>query len=267
LVVPVLASSLLAACGGDSSPDATFSKASSDDREAAVSAARGEAAQAATVFAMVIGAAALETGAACPRATLDGDVLTVKGGCSVGGVKLDGKAVIHGFTLGEEDIGVRKVSFDDFGFSQGRDRFSFDGSAEVVDGTGGRYTLLSDLTLTATFEGIRHAVTVSSTLACTDDSVCTAGDDSTVDVDGVGIATITGTWGGGEPEGSLSLVGADTLRVDFDQPTGDRCFTATIDGVAVDPICLEDLEGDIEDDSDGDSVVDAAARVAASSLR
>jgi hypothetical protein len=252
-----LTASSLVACGGSDDGPRTFADADVDTRTAAVVAGSGDLGFLASDVATLIGFAAYTSGAACPKATLSGTDLTVTGNCSVeDGPALDGSFVIHGFPASAPDLETLEESitgfeFRDFGFSGDGDQLAFDGSFREEPRTDDvTRTYAIDLTMSVDADGESHSVGTSGRIRCNADGMCSPVGAYDVEVDAIGPAAITGTWRpGADRAGSLTLTAEDSFSVDFDRPDTAGCYPTTIEGVASEPLCLEELDegGGLED--------------------
>jgi hypothetical protein len=253
-----LTASSLVACGG--SDGGSFADASGEDRTIAVAVATGELTKGFTQIAAFIGVAALESGSTCPRAVVTGTDLTVTGDCTDDdGGQLLGSFVIRGFGLGEDGPTGAGVEFRGFGFG-GDDSLSIDGRVDVTSAADGKDQIDQDLTVSGTDDGDERSLTVTGRIVCgAENGDCAPAGAYTVDVDTIGVATVTGAWRAAtdNPQGTITLTGKDTLTVDFAKRDAQGCFEATIDGKKADAICLDDSE---DDGGLGDSLRSLAAR-------
>lgn len=231
--------SFLAACGGDgsSSDPAHFTTASEAQRERAIAAAAGSDAG----MAFFVGAfsAAAPSESTCPTVTRVGTTSTAVFDCSDSeGNRIDGRIVAANlgdiFGDGGPAADPTKdlvLTFD--GYHQhapvAADEVLLDGSV----------TLRPDqslvVSLDATLQGM--AVFTDATLA-NDGTLARASEGSSIDLDGVGRATIHGAWSmdSENPAGALELHGADTMVASFADAFGG-CVPITIDGHAAGQLC------------------------------
>ncbi len=242
LSIPLL---LLAACpGGHDDPGIVFSDAEQAQIDRAIDAATGRDLELPFEAAQWIAQSFVETpGQACPQLIVDGGTLTATGGCDVDGVTFfEGTVVIDNWEpltreeqLPEEPISVR---FDDFRVTDDGERFAIDGTL-ALDGID---EIRGDLAVE--MRGI--AVQSRIALDCSDNFApepavgCVRLEDSWIAIDGVGEADVSGgTDLVGEPDGVITLDGADVLTVDFDVEA--ICVPYQIDGEDAGEWCPADV--------------------------
>jgi hypothetical protein len=238
LAFPLLATSLLAACDGGADLDAKYTAATQQQRVAAVGAARGDLATGSMFLGTLL--AALPTSPACPTISKSGKDVTIKGGCSDDDTRYDGSLIIKGLDLTKPDDKALEgtVSFDwnKFTVTAGGKKTVIDGSI-TFEGKGGKGTIHTDLSV----EAGGQVVSVDSGSTCTD-KACTVDAGSTVTVKGVGTGEIKGDFTQSDDDvwsGALELHGKETLRVDFSKVKTPGCYEATVEGKAVDAVCLD----------------------------
>jgi len=236
------------ACGGSderephpdppSTFDATFSTADEAHVARAITAAIGVDGVLAQLTVAGYAAFPSDDPAACPHFARSGDETTVTGGCTMDdGSRVEGTIVFENvqpiFGTGSYDPSKPTViRFDDYSTTDEGGTYAYDGTLRI-EPSGAQMldlvTTLGDLT-----------AYVHTTLTCVDQGECTASDDSWIDVDGIGAATLSGTWhfDVAAPSGSVILTGAEELVVDLDNAT-EQCIPYSIDGVAHAPICSE----------------------------
>jgi hypothetical protein len=270
-LISALLASGLAACGGsDSSSPATFATASGLERTMAVMAAAGEAAEGVALSAVFLAAAADARGDdACATSKRDGTTLTVDlEPCAGDKPSVSGRIVVHGYSRAADAEFPTAIEVHDLRFAAGGDESVSDG--DLAFSTSGATDILdTNLSVRGKSDTAELALSIDSRLSTTAGTT-TADAAARVTIDGVGHARIEGSWSTGDRvdrdrlrTGSLSLIGVDTLRIDLDRPVRPGCYPTTIDGAAVDAICLDDERPD--DDEDG--ALPSAVRVLRASLR
>nr|HEX4316978.1 hypothetical protein [Kofleriaceae bacterium] len=219
----------VAACGGSSNSSATFSGKSDAQLERAIVAATdGD-----VVFAELVASAdasAPPGGDTCPTIATTGNEVDVTGGCTTSdGTKITGSAKLVDVPPLLSGSGAAPTTFSmDFDqlASTGSDGvLSFDGT---VDGNAGVLTADLDDTLL----GIGAHVDMS--LSCGSASgQCTVGDGASIDVDGIGAATVTGSWAGDQSTMAVTVTGAETMTLS----AANGCVVYAIDGGASGRFC------------------------------
>lgn len=233
----------LAACnGGGGDGNARFSDADAPHLSRAFEAASGV--DYGLALSVGIGYSGAPTSAACPSVEHSGADTTVTGGCaSADGTKYTGTVSIENAPLGSTSGGYDPtmptvVTFDGFGIDDGTSPILLDGEVELARGS-----IITQLD--ATYGGIHARGDMTYTFdPVTQDTIASAG--STIDVDGVGSADVSGTWSFASEDqngnvvpahGSISLAGAETLVVDLAQQSASGCYATTIDGNAGTWVC------------------------------
>jgi len=244
--IAILASSctlLAAAC--DKEPTADFAKATQEQRVRALVAGMGADAMLGVSLTALIAGLAEQTGAACPKVETKGNVKTVTGGCQLpdGGPRLEGSVVFDG----DLDSGTGTITFDNWKFVADDASFAVDGEVSFDEKT---HTIEIHTSTDLSMAGLAGKASNDLVLTCTDKGVCTAGEESSIEVEKLGTADVRGTWTAGEDDeesasGTLELQGVNTLKADL-KKDANGCFAITIDGKAADPICLD------KDEEEGD---------------
>ena len=242
----LLSSSLLAACGDDGSDPgepantARFADATAEQLGRAMAAAVGGDAMIAQFIAGGYAAFPIDgSGPSCPSIARDGATTIVTGGCDLDdGGRVEGVLRFENvppiFGEGEYDpLAVTRIVFEDYrAIEADGSEWYFDG--EILDAPSGRLSI--DLTADIG-TGRAH---LDLELYCDDEPSCAAIEDSRIEVDGLGSASVGGTWSLAEPpSGQVMLIGADELILDFDAATAE-CVPYTIDGEDAGELC--DLE-------------------------
>ena len=232
--IPALLLSL-AACGDSTSDPAKFASATDLQRQRAVVAGSGTEA----AFAFLVGSFATspDEGSSCPTLSTSGATTTATFNCTDDeGNRIDGRIVatnvgsILGGGLAPDPTRDAVLTFD--GFHQ---HGATAEQALIFDGT---ITMRPDqklvISMASTLGGL-EAVTDATFLSS--DGLTTASAGSSVEVEGLGSATISGTWfNGEEPAGTLVLEGADVLRAAYGDKV-DGCVPLTVDGQAAGELC------------------------------
>ncbi len=158
------------------------------------------------------------------------------------GARWDGVlTAVNPFTWETTGEGPMELTFEGFTLDDGMDVQRYEGTFAQSDLRMGEdsvatYDLLAEIGESAWYTkgsaDISWSDGVSRTV-CADGTVGSVGGLGDFDVacDATGFGERDGT-------GFVELVGADTLRVTL-TPDGEGCFPATVDGVAVEPICLD----------------------------
>ncbi len=205
--------------GGDDSR-AVFADASDLELMRALqSAAGGDALNAMTIGSLF---SQRDEPAGCPVIASEGAVTTVTAGCTdVDGARIEGSLLLDNvppILSGDPDVdpdGLRHLVADDFSLVGPEGRMTIDGTAEVepvhrIAATALRFEV-HDLLATSDVEWI-----------CDDTELCTASAASTIELDGVGRATVEGARRIGEPRaGTVTLHGADDVTFDIAASTAD----------------------------------------------
>ena len=232
--------SFLAACGGDgsSAEPAKFTTASEPQRARALTAAAG--ADAGLAFFVGAFAAAAPSESTCPTVTRQGTTVTAVFDCDSDGQRIDGRIVAENLGDVFGDGGPAADPTKDLVMTfDGYYQHSVNAIEEVE--LDGRVTLKPDQALDIALDATLHGVAVftDATLR-SDGTLSRASDGSSVEVDGVGRATIHGAWSADSenPAGALELRGADVLKANF-ADAANGCVPITIDGNAAGQICEE----------------------------
>lgn len=181
---------------------------------------------------------------ACPAFLTTGNVTTVTGGCTNDdGVRLEGRFVITnmpGFFDSNPTYDPTQPSV-----VEAIDWKTTDADG-VVEGIDGKVTVTGSaetaMVLTgaadATLDGIAAHLEMST--SCDDTDLCTLADGAFFEIDGVGAATLAGTYRFDEPRtGTITATGADTLVLDVAAGT-DTCRTYRIGSAAPVQLCEEE---------------------------
>jgi len=205
LLLPALLLLPVAACGDDIRP-ADLRSATPAQLAAAVDAASGRDAlgSADSITSMT-----KTVGEGCPSVELrsDGSVV-ITGNCG----DFSGWAVI------EPATSFVRISAEGFGDATGK-------LSGVIDLALDRSSLTVDVELDAEVD-----VTTHLEVACAPGGLCEAADGSWVEVADIGRVDILGAWRPDPVGGFLTLVGMQTMTVDFN--TDAACAPYTLDGIA-----------------------------------
>ena len=240
LAFPFLATSLLAvapACDKDEDLNADFAKATHEQRQIAVSVGSGETASAALFLTMILGEFGEEGG--CPKVTRDGDKVTIKGGCSIDGGRIDGSATLEI----DESSGELSATWDNFTLTE-EGTLRIDGSVTITEKNGGG---VIDANLD--FEAEGKGGKLDGALTCDASEKCTPEAETVIEVKGLGGAGVKGTWSTGDEDegvrsGAIELHGKNVLKVDFSKQDAQGCYVTTVDGAAVQSMCDQTEEED-----------------------
>jgi hypothetical protein len=228
----------LTACGGDEPPadPIHFSQTTELQRQRAVIAGAGGDAAMGFLIGSIMTSVPPEQ-STCPKITRSGDTLTATGGCADdNGDRIEGRVVaknVPGFVAGSYDPSKPSVvTFEDFHMDDSSD----DNEDFIFDGTA---TLHPDASMTADLHVTMMGIEVWSD-ATWNRTVnrSTARDGSAIELEGLGRATIEGSWNmdSDAPAGALELHGADVLRANFDAVVND-CVPFTIDAAPAGQFC------------------------------
>lgn len=176
---------------------------------------------------------------ACPTIAKAGDVITATFNCTMDdGKRVDGRLIatnVPSFLGGGNDptkaSSVEAEGYVEHGATPA-ESVRLDGLVVVQPDQS------MTIALTAQLSGI--SVVTDATFEAAANEQMTAAAGSSIEVDGLGSASIHGTWSmtSETPSGALELRGADALRADFDR-TVDGCTPLTVDGKAAGQICNE----------------------------
>jgi hypothetical protein len=254
LTTTLLTTTVLGACGSDDEGGrggphldpggtATFASATEAQRTQAVEAANLSDFVLMEVVALDhILVPDLDPGA-CPRVEIVGTVTTVTGGCTAIDADLGTETRIEGaFTVDDPGDYSRPLILTFSGFSSsGPDgQISIDGSGSYQED--GALTIES---LDATVDRGAGKVHTKIVLTCDGDRLCTPDNRATIDIEGLGTASVEGAWAVSISErdrsGEMLIQGVDRLELDFDGTTdSDGCVPMTVDGAAAGSACLRD---------------------------
>ncbi|MCA9677210.1 MAG: hypothetical protein H6709_06165 [Kofleriaceae bacterium] len=226
-----------AACGGGDSPpafDAHFKTASQEQIARAVSAGAGYD----YGLAFFLGAAysGIENPTGCPAVTVSGSVTTVTGGCDTDDGHIDGTIVLDnvpGLFGGDANpTRAQSLTFEGWRMtSPDEDDVAIDGTIVVEAGH-------ATVDLTVDLGGMVADSSFEMVCSTGDGGPCGPADGGWIDVDGLGGAAVSGAWTLGDPpSGKLTLTGADTFVLDFDNAGSDGCVPYAIDGAAAGELC------------------------------
>jgi hypothetical protein len=220
---------LVAACSGSSQQEAVFAGRSDAQIERAAAAVTGGDVTAATFLAVLY-----ENGSgACPSVTRDAqNVAHVQGGCTTSdGKQLAGSVAIDNIPnltdTGADPTKPGRLDFAQLSITNAGHTMSFDGSIDIdpagTSSPGG---------LTAALDFGLDGVVSHDDFTYHCDTQCTYDAGSTIDVDGIGEATVTGTFTLTSPQQvMIQLRGADEL----DLQTSNGCIAYS--GAATGELC------------------------------
>lgn len=228
-----------AACGGDDGGDpAHFAGATELQRQRAVIAGSGVDA----AFAFLVGSFSIspDPEATCPTVVRSGAKTTATFDCTDdSGTRIDGRiiatnvaSIFEGGPAADPDSDAILVfeGFRQHGPTAAED-LAFDGSV----------TIRPDQELVVALEAeLRGITVVTDATYASDGTLTSAREGSSIDVAGVGRATIGGAWmTGDDSAGALELAGADVLRAAF-SAKANGCVPLTIDGQPAGALCDEE---------------------------
>jgi|JI6StandDraft_1071083.scaffolds.fasta_scaffold38837_4 hypothetical protein len=244
LAAVVSTSLFAAACSDDPSREGlTFSTLDAAHLERALDLTAGRDLSMLYVTGLFV-SGANEPAPACPVFVSTGNVTTVTGGCtSDDGARFEGRIVITNMPalFGEsptydptqpsviEAIDWKATDAD--GLVQGIDgKLTATGDADsAVSMTGA---------VDATLDGITAHLEMST--SCDDADRCTMADGSFFEIEGLGAATLSGSYGFADPpSGAITATGAETLVLDVAAGT-DTCRTYRIGSAAPVQLCEEE---------------------------
>lgn len=227
----------IAACGDSSGGDpATFSSATDLQRQRAIIAASSADAMMGYLIGSFAGAVPPES--QCPKVAVAGDTITATFDCTDDdGQRIDGKVTatnvppIFGESSSYDPTRDAVITFAGY-----RQRAATPAEEMAFDGT---IRLRPDRSIVAELDAQLYgiAVTTDATFRSAGELV-SAAEGSSIDVDGLGRATIHGAWSLDDeaPAGLMALQGAERLEADFAHAV-DGCVPLTIDGHAVGALC------------------------------
>ncbi len=244
LAAALVSTSLLTmACGGDDHDTAKFTGLDNAHLDRALAAMTGGDVGSLYVVGMFIsGGSSTE----CPTITSSNNVTTVHGGCTTSdGDKLEGSIVATNLP----GVFTTNPSYDPSKpgtvVADGWKATSATGEVQSIDGevtikntggvadNGGTVSGWADSLL----DGLAAHTEISWTCDATD--LCSIGGDAWFDIDGVGAATLSGTFRMDDPRtGAIDAKGAETLTLDVAAST-DECRTYKINGGAPQQRCDE----------------------------
>ena len=242
LIAALSASLLVAACSDETDrTTAKFSTADAAHLERALGVIGANDVGSLLIVGMFV-AGSDEPG--CPSITTTGNVTTVAGGCNAeDGTRLEGQIVVTNV----QGIFTSNPSYDPSKPStvEAKDWTAIDVGAPAQSITG-KVTMTNTGgvadnggTLTGTVDADVDGIFAHSDITYTCDATdhCTHGGGSWVDIDGVGMAELSGTWGFDEPRsGAITATGAETLVLDMAASTDD-CRVFRIGGGANQMVC------------------------------
>lgn len=228
----------LAACGDDPASDgAHFAEASLAQKQRALSAAAGVDAASGMLVAFFLEAVPPES--ECPRVTRSGGTVTATTDCTDDeGHKLSGRIIAKNLPSllggGNDPTKPIEVTFEGYRSDAGSaaESLAFDGKL-ILHPDGSQIAQL-----TATMNGLEAVTDATWRPSAGERFTAVAG--STIEVTGLGVAEIEGSWSMSEeaPSGRLALRGADVLEADFGR-MANGCVPLTIDGAAAGQLCME----------------------------
>jgi len=215
---------LAAGCGDNKRRSATSADLESADPTLlarAVGAASGADALAAWDLAQQLASSSDPSG--CPRVEQQGDTTVITGDCDGAAGRIAGRVVVE--TASADRTALARVSFE--GFAD---------LTRAIEGTIERSPDGSSLSASLSIDQSGILVASSLSLTCDGRSICAAGDDTWVDVDGLGTVDVLGAWRTSPAGGYLTLVGAQTLTLDLNA-LADGCIPYTLDGAPAGALC------------------------------
>lgn len=175
-----------------------------------------------------------DDGSGCPQKTPAADTTTVTTDCTrADGTQLSGMIVYKNWTE-DDPTGPVEARYTDFRMVSG---------ADDILALNGTVTFPTEDTMIASLTELSEGLetTTEATWRLGTDGKLTADAGSTVELTGLGIAEIAGSWSLDLdlPAGTLSLQGADLLVVDFDHPV-NGCAPMTVDGNPAGEVCTNE---------------------------
>lgn len=234
-----LLATLLTACGSDGAAPARFTEADEAHRVRALTAAAGGDAGLAFVLGSFATAAAPES--TCPSVVRVGDRATATFDCTdSAGTRIDGCIVATnlGDLLGDSGPAADPTKDVVLAFEGFRQHGAAPAEQVTLDG---RVALRPDGAMVAALEvGLAGITALTDATLVSNGALTSAVAGGSIEVDGLGRATIHGAWSLDEdnPAGALELRGADVLRADFADAFGG-CVPITIDGHAAGQLCQD----------------------------
>lgn len=227
-----------AACGGDDHSTAKFTGADAAHLDRALAAAAGS--DLGSVY--VVGAfVAGTTQPGCPAFAYANNVTTVTGGGCVNedGVKLEGKFVITNVQGIFQEVPEYDPSKPSVVEAQDWKATAPDGTYEGIDGTVTMTTSANGGVISGAVEARVDGIDTHTDAgwSCDASDLCSYAEDSWIDVDGIGAATLAGQFRFDDPRtGSIVATGAETLTLDVAASTDD-CRAYRIGNGAVQMRC------------------------------
>ncbi len=231
----------LAACSSSSkdTQPAQFKSADDAHLERALLTASGTDYEAALLFSALLSIPP----STCPAIAQQGAQTTLTGGCTTNaGSAVGGTATLENLGANSDSTQPATADFANFTLSTSGN-IAFDGTISLAPAAPPT-VVTTDLDMT--FGGIAgHSALIVQIPAAADGSSTggslTAVAGSTVEIDGLGSAEVSGTWtigeNGGPSSGSLTLTGADTLVFNIAQGDSNDCYTYTIDDTGGGSLC------------------------------
>jgi len=226
---------LLAACDPDEPVGtADFTTATDPQKLRAIMAGAGfDSVIAIESVTLLIGAAS-QPGTTCPTLVENGEVTTLTGNCGVGQSRIDGRVVVTSHV--EQGKEQTSYELEQLAIINGSEPpVSFDGTIAADEAA---QTL--DIDLDAVVGALGRARSQLS-LRCVDDGRCTPDGEARIDVDGLGTATVSGSWRLDDDHpteaSAVELHGKNLLRADLAAADSDDCLPITIDGADAGKVC------------------------------
>jgi hypothetical protein len=228
---------LAAACGGEGS-SASFAKATTAQREAAVHTATGFGITEALVAADVAELDSKGVAGGCPKRSVSGQTVTYEGGCvAASGLSYEGRLVAKNGPAVADDTQPSELRFEGFAIHDARNKLALDGSIQL------------SAYRSQTQRGWTSAITIDTGVEVRIDAQvsCALGDDHTrcATVEGArGEITGLGEFGiayayqskAGAASGSLVLSGEDVLEIQLPVDSAG-CYGYAIDGASAGKVC------------------------------
>jgi hypothetical protein len=217
--------SLFAACSDSSTGNAVFTGRTQLQLARTVDAAAS--ADVATAELMAVGYAGKADAPGCPQVVTSGTRLHVIGGCTIpGGPTISGEAYltnVPGLLSSNDASQPAKAEFDQLVLANP------DGTSIRFDGTVSWTATSTQVALEGDFAGL--AARTDATIACTA-GACSYSD-ATIAVDGVGSATVTGTWSTDLTSVALDVRGKDEMTIS----AANKCLSYAVNGASFGQIC------------------------------
>lgn len=180
----------------------------------------------------------------CPAIVRDGATITVTGGCDTDDGRVEGRLVMQnvpgllGGGTDHDPDAPQVLTFEDFSVVDADGPLFLDGTTRTDPAT---RTTTSDLTIDVGGIWSRSKLTLTTGT----DGRTTAAAGSLIDVEGLGEASVSGTWSLAKsaPSGQLTLTGEQVLVFEIaDAATDTDCIPYTIEGGDAGELCLTDNE-------------------------